>query len=166
MSELTDVSASAATRSSDRALQPSKTTTNSKSTLTPTLQKSEVIITLHAMVHEGLFGSRPWLADREIVEAINNKLRVLGLTEPVPERSDSERKTAFGRELDVGLMQVFMGVWEPYEVPFILEDYGLLSDDEALEAEGRLEGEDPEAVLLPFVRHAFFQHFQAGARLN
>ena len=63
-------------------------------------------------------------------------------------------------------MMAFMGVWEPYEVPFILEDYGLMSDDEAVDAVSRLEQEDPEAVLLPFVRRAFFQHFQTGTRLN
>lgn len=166
MSELTDVSASAATSSSDPARQPSKTTTNSKTTLTPTLQKSEVITTLHAMVHEGLFGSRPWLTDREISGAVTNKLRELGLTELVPGSSNSERNTALGRELHTRLLMVFMGVWEPYEVPFILEDYGLMSDDEALDAVSRLEQEDPEAVLLPFVRRAFFQHFQPGGRLN
>ena len=65
-------------------------------------------------------------------------------------------------------MQVFMAVWEPYEVPMVLADYGLLAEDEILEVEERLyeDGEDPETVLLPLVRRAFFQHFQAGARLN
>jgi hypothetical protein len=42
----------------------------------------------------------------------------------------------------------------------------LISEDEATEIYERLEEEDPEAVLRPIVRGAFFQHFQANARVS
>jgi hypothetical protein len=122
------------------------------------------------MIHERLFGNRQWLVNRETAWAVDKKLKELGLNEPVPGKPNTEQATPLGRELNIDLMQVFMGMWEPYEMPMILEDHGLLSDDEILEVEMRLEGpleeEDFEAVLLPLVRRAFFQHFRAGARLN
>ena len=127
--------------------------------------KSDIIQALHSLIHERLFGSRPWLADREVAGAVYKKLKVLGLNEFVSGTSDT-RATALGREVDIDLMEVFMGVWAEHEIPFILEDYGLISEGEMLVAEKRLEKEDPEAVLLPLVRRAFFQHFRAGARLN
>jgi hypothetical protein len=129
--------------------------------------KSEVIQTLHAMIHERLFGTRSWRADRETGWAVDRKLKALGLNEPVPGMPNAEQATPLGRELNIDLMQVFIGFWDPCEIPLILEDHGLISEDEILEVEERCEdGEDPEAVLLPLVRRAFFQHFQAGARVN
>jgi hypothetical protein len=97
---------------------------------------------------------------------VNSKLKALGLKEPVSGMPNTERATPLGRELNIDLMQVFMGMWEPYEISMILEDYGLLTEDEILEVEECLYGEDPQALLLPLVRRAFLQHFQAGARVN
>jgi hypothetical protein len=129
--------------------------------------KSEVIQTLHAMIHERLFGTRPWLADRDTIWAVDRKLKALGLSEPVPGMPNTEQATSLGRELNFDLMYAFMGVWEPCEIPGILEDRGLISQDEILEVDERCEdGEDPETVLLPLVRRAFYQHFSAGARVN
>jgi hypothetical protein len=130
-------------------------------------ERSEVIQTLHALIHERLFGDGPWLAAREITTALIKKLDAMGLNEPIPEKPNTHRLTALGREVNIELMQVFMGVWCEYEIPMILEEYGLLSEEEIDEIYERFEcGESPEAVLLPLVRRAFFQHFQAGARVN
>ena len=63
-------------------------------------------------------------------------------------------------------MMVFMGIWQPYEVPEILEMNGLVSKDDMEEIVTRLEDEDHEKVLLPLVRRAFFQYFRAGDRAN
>jgi hypothetical protein len=129
--------------------------------------QSEVIQTLHALIHERLFGGGPWLADREITTALIKKLDAMGLNEPVPEEPNSQRSTALGREVNIKLMEVFMGVWCEYEIPMILEEHGLLSEEETTEVYERFEGgESPEAVLLPLVRRAYIQHFQAGARVN
>jgi hypothetical protein len=142
-------------------------TNNTKRHETNKPGRSEVIQTLHALIHERLFGGGPWLTDREITTALIKKLDALGLNEPVPEMPNTQRSTVLGREVNIELMQVFMGVWCEYEIPMILEEYGLLSEEEVDEIYERFEGgESSEAVLLPLVRRAFFQHFQAGARVN
>jgi hypothetical protein len=108
--------------------------------------------------------------DRETVKALCTQLRELGLTEAVPDQPNTERLTDLGRELNIDLMQVFMGFWDPYDAALTLEEYDLISEDEILELEmrleERLEEEDVVAVLLPLVRRAFFQHFGPGARPN
>jgi hypothetical protein len=48
-------------------------------------------------------------------------------------------------------MMVFMGIWEPNEIPIILEEYEFISEDEASEIYKRLEEEDYEVVLRPIV---------------
>jgi len=35
-----------------------------------------------------------------------------------------------GKELNARLQMVFMGFWEPYEMPYVLEEQGLLRPDE------------------------------------
>lgn len=129
-------------------------------------RRLEAIQTLHALVHERLFGTCQWIADREIARALSKKLRVLGLNERVPGPPGTQRATALGREVNIDLMMVFMGIWQPYEVPEILEMNGLVSKDDMEEIVTRLEDEDHEKVLLPLVRRAFFQYFRAGDRAN
>jgi hypothetical protein len=71
--------------------------------------KSEVLQTLHAMIHERLFGRGPWLVpSSEFNDAVAEKLQLLGLHEP-GELPDSHRSTALGREVNLQLMMVFMG---------------------------------------------------------
>lgn len=101
-------------------------------------QKSDAIKTLHALIHEGLFGSRSWLAGPDILCALSDRLEPLGLEEPVPGVPNTSRNTPLGKELNFDLLQVFMGLWNPFEVPFILRQYGLMSDNEEFEAEQRL----------------------------
>ena len=45
------------------------------------MKKAAVISELHAIINVRLFGSHPWLADYDIVVAINKKLDDLGLQE-------------------------------------------------------------------------------------
>jgi hypothetical protein len=39
-----------------------------------------------------------------------------------------ERNTPLGRELHLDLLMVFMGLWDQWEIPMILEDHGLIDD--------------------------------------
>jgi hypothetical protein len=119
------------------------------------------------LIDEQLFRSKPWRADWETIKALMKKLGPLGLDEPVPGPRGTRRPTAPGSELNDQLMEAFMGVWEPFEVPYILHENGLISVDEKVEAENRIDrNEDVDTVLLPLVRRAYVQYFQAGTKTS
>jgi len=83
------------------------------------------------MVVARLFSGQPWLADPETCSAVNRKLIEMGLLKQVHDDPIiAWRITPLGRELDVELFHVFLGVWHYCEVPLILEEYGLLSEAE------------------------------------
>jgi len=42
----------------------------------------------------------------------------------------TEQATPLGKELDVDLFMVFIGMWDPWEVPGILLDRGLINESE------------------------------------
>jgi hypothetical protein len=135
--------------------------------------KSEVIKTVHALIHESIFGTRPWLAGPDILCELSERVESLGLVEPVPGEANTWRVTLLGKELNFDLMQVFMGLWEPWEIPFILKENGLISEREECEAVTHLNEageqgteEDLEPILLPLVRRAFFIYFQGNTRNN
>ena len=60
----------------------------------------------------------------------------MGLEERVPGTTDMWRNTPLGSELHLDLLMVFMGLWDEWEIPMILEDHGLIDD---LEAEHMLD---------------------------
>src|SRR6516165_6341677 len=45
-------------------------------------------------------------------------------------KSSPPQNLPLGKELNVGLFQVFIGLWDEWEVPLILEEYGLLNESE------------------------------------
>ena len=132
------------------------------------MDKRTVITNLHAMIVTRLFGSRPWLGDKETCNAINRKLDDFGLQERVPgDIRGTTRNTALGKELELDLVMVFTGLWCEWEIPWILEDHGLIDETEYELISGRLEaGHDPERVMLPFVRRAYFEFFNSSRLLN
>jgi hypothetical protein len=77
----------------------------------------------------------------------------------------TNRLTAIlGRELDVKLSMVFVGLGDDSEVLMLLEEHGLISEEEQYEIYERYWGKDTsEAILLPFVRRAFFEFFKTNA---
>src|SRR5215831_18588919 len=87
------------------------------------MNKAEIIAELENMVVARLFSGQPWLADRETIPAYHRKLIQMGLWE-----HDCERTTPLGKELDVELFEVFMGIIYKWDVPFTLEEYGLLDE--------------------------------------
>ncbi len=112
------------------------------------------------MIHFRLFGSRPWLADREVYDAMSRKLHVMGLDEVVPGKPGSTRATNFGKEQHLELMMVFMGLFDELGMPLILEEYDLIDELECDQISDRLgDGADPENVMLGIVRRAFFEYY-------
>jgi hypothetical protein len=124
------------------------------------MNKAKIITELENMVVARLFSRQPWLADRETCAAIDRKLLELGLWDPC-----GWQITPLGKELDVDLFFVFLGMMEEWEVPMILERYGLLDDSEA-DAFYSMETADASAVLSGYVKRAYFEYRKATKFLH
>jgi hypothetical protein len=131
------------------------------------MTRSEILAEIEAMIFARLFGKDRWLADKEIAPVLTKRLEQLGLEERVPADKETWRSTPLGRELHSVLLSVFLGLWDEWEVPMILEDYGVI-DDLEFEAIWRLlgEGRDPETILKKYVREAYFAHYKRTKLLN
>lgn len=128
------------------------------------MEKGCVIAEMHSMVVTRLFGSSVWLADREVVQAVTKKLDDLGLQETVSDKI--KRPTHLGKELNLDLIMVFVGVFDELDVPMILEEYGLLDEIEMDEIyEGPDLSEHGERILRPIVQKAFLDHYNPSGRL-
>jgi hypothetical protein len=128
------------------------------------INKAEIIEQLENMVVARLFSRQPWLADRETFSAVNRKLIQMGLVEQVGDEPLTWRITPLGKELDVELFQVFLGVWHEWEVPLILEEYGLLSESEF---DAICESEaDAESLLSGYVKRAYFDYRKTAEFLH
>ncbi len=125
------------------------------------MNKAQIIAELENMVVARLFSRRPWLEDREAIRAIERKLIQMGLAEVVCVKTKTWRATPLGKELDVYLFQVFMGLWEACEVPMILEEHHLVDEAEADTMYALME-DAPESVLIGYVQRAYFDYCNAG----
>ena len=129
--------------------------------------KRAVLVNLHAMMYLRLLSVGTWLADPEAYIAISRKLDELGLQERVPGDENTRRNTELGNELQLDLIMVFLGIWDGWEVPFILERHGLIDKiDEERIYDLLAANLDPEFVLRPIVRRAFRDHFHPSAFLD
>jgi len=124
------------------------------------MNKAEIIAELENMVVARLFSGQPWLADPETCSAVNRKLIEMGLLKQVHDDPIiAWRITPLGRELDVELFHVFLGVWHYCEVPLILEEYGLLSEAEFYTI--CASDADAESLLSGYVKRAYFDYRKA-----
>jgi hypothetical protein len=107
-------------------------------------------------------GSRKW-----DLRSGYRRLEEMGLEERVPGEKETWRSTPLGRELRSDLLMVFLGLWDEWEVPEILEHYGVIDD---LECESLWDllgaGHDPETVLKRYVLQAYFAHYKRPKLLN
>jgi hypothetical protein len=129
------------------------------------MNKAEIVAELEAMAWHRLFNCRHWLADREMFWAVYQKLIKLGLLERIS--SDTWQTTPLGRELDVDLFQVFMGLFDVWEVPYILEDHRLIDEWESDSICARMSRKaNPEFVLADVVRRAYLNYGKATKFLH
>ena len=129
------------------------------------MTKTEIVAELEAMAWHRLFNCRHWLADRETVWAVHQKLIEMGLVEQIS--SDTWRNTPVGKELDVDLFEVFMGLFDEWEVPYILKDHGLIDEWESDSICARMSRKaDPELVLVEVVRRAYRDYGKASRFLH
>ena len=130
------------------------------------MNKAKIIADLENMVVVRLFSRQPWLADRETCSAVNRKLIQMGLGEVVCLEPQTWRSSPLGKELDVELFEVFMGLWDAWEVPIILEDYRLIDELEADVIYARMSKDNAESVLSGYVKRAYFDYRKANKFLH
>ena len=124
--------------------------------MTPTMKRAKIIIELENIVLARLFSRRAWLADRETSIAIERKCIQLGLIEQLSVDPTTWRLSHLGKELDLELFYVFMGLFDASEVPIILENYRLIDESEADAIYERMSSAGPEFVLSGYVKRAYF----------
>ena len=81
------------------------------------MNKAQIIAELENMVDARLFSRQPWLADRETSSAVQRKLLQMGLLEVC--EPNGWRFSLLGKQLDVELFLVFMGIICEWDVPMI-----------------------------------------------
>jgi hypothetical protein len=125
------------------------------------MNKAKIVAELEGMVVARLFGRHAWPADRETFCAINRKLIQMGLVEVVCVEPETWRSTPLGKELDVTLFEVFMGLFDEWEVPTILEHYRLIDESEVDVIWARMDKGDAESILIGYVKRAYFDYRKA-----
>jgi hypothetical protein len=130
------------------------------------MNKAKIIAELENMVVARLFGRQPWLADRETCSAVHRKLIQMGLVEQICDEPQTWRNTPLGKELHVDLFQVFMGHWDEWGVPTILERYRLIDESEADAILERMTEANAERVLSGYVKRAYFVYRKANKFLQ
>jgi hypothetical protein len=146
------------------------------------MNKAKIISELENMVVARLFGRQPWLADRETYSAVKRKLIQMGLVEQVRDEPLNRKLiqmglvevvrdepltwqiTPLGKELEVDLFEVFMGIKWKCDVPIILAEYGLLNESEF---DAILECmSEANADLSGYVKRAYFVYRKASKFLH
>ena len=127
--------------------------------------KAEIVAELEAMAWHRLFTCRQWPAGRETVYAVNQKLIKMGLLERIS--SDTWQTTPLGRELDVDLFEVFIGVIDEWDALSILEEYDLIDEWDFDSLYARMcRKANPEVVLVGAVRRAYLDYGKASKLLH
>jgi hypothetical protein len=129
------------------------------------MNKAEIVAELEAIAWYRLFDSRQWLADQETCWAVHQKFIEMGLVEQIS--PDTWRNSPLGKELDVDLFEVFMGLFDEWEVPYLLEDHGLIDEWESDSICARMSRKvDPELVLVEVARRAYRDYGKASRFLH
>src|SRR5262249_13086892 len=134
---------------------------------TSAMNRAEIISELEAMVSTRLFSCRPWLSDRETFSAVNRKLIQMGLVERVSVEPDTWRYTPLGKELDVELFEVFVGLIAEWDAAMILAEHGFIDESEFDFICMRLAAKaDGDLVLKGYVIRAYFAYRKATKFLH
>jgi hypothetical protein len=122
------------------------------------MSKAEIIAELENMVAARLFSSQPLPADRETCSAVVRRLIQMGLVEQVRDEPLTWQITPLGKELNVELFEVFMGIIYEWDVPIILEEYGLLDESEFDSILESTSDADAKSLLDGYVKRAYFDY--------
>jgi hypothetical protein len=131
------------------------------------LTKAEIVAELEAMAWHRLFNCRQWLADRETVCGVNQKLIKMGLVECISPGTERYTPSGMDLELDLELFEVFMGLFDVWEVPLVLDHHGFIDECEADDLYARMSKKaSPESVLVGYVRRAYLDYHRATKFLH
>ena len=123
-------------------------------------ERAELVSLLDRFITRRLFGSGKWLGDPESDSALVRLLRDLNLEEEICSDTATRRNTALGNELDMDLLAVFLGLWNPWDAVMILEDFELIDEIEARQLYSGLAAEkDPERLMRTQVQAAYLKYF-------
>jgi hypothetical protein len=117
-----------------------------------------VLQRLNALVDQTLFGTQvgSWPTNPIVLGKI---LFDMGLEETCGEHTT--RSTELGKMVAIDLYMVFLGLWDPGDIPFILEPLGLFTDDEAMELWERIEDRKEVSMWLrPRLQLAYRSYFR------
>ena len=85
---------------------------------------------LNEIVDYHLFETTSWPTADDEVRTFWRTVEEMGLQETVPGTKDTFRYTALGIDCGVELASCFIGAHEPFEIPMILKEHGLIDDAE------------------------------------
>jgi hypothetical protein len=131
---------------------------------TSTMKKAKIIVELENIVLARLFGRGAWLADRETSIATGRKFLQLGFIEYV--NPPYWKFSRLGKEIDLELYYVFMGLFQAWKMPDILRSHHLIDESEADAIYERLCSAEPESVLSGYVKRAYFDYWKANKFLH
>jgi hypothetical protein len=131
---------------------------------TDTMKKAKIIVGLEDIVLTRLFGRGAWLADRETSIVTGRRFLQLGLIEWT--NPPYWRFSRLGKEIDLELYYVFMGLFQAWKMPDILRSHHLIDESEADAIYERLCSAEPESVLSGYVKRAYFDYWKASKFLH
>ncbi len=115
------------------------------------------------MVWARLFdNTAPWPVVGSELEDFHRTFETLGLVETVPGKRGGWRNTTLGNSINLDLLMVFLGIWDRFEVPWILQQNGLIDATECDWLWDLLGVDDSYAPLLPAIRRAYTRAMDKG----
>jgi hypothetical protein len=90
--------------------------------------RTAAICKLHEIADYCLLGEGTWPIHREGLEVFNKMVRELGLDEAMDGQPGASRSTALGKELKLDLVMAFVGAWDMWEIPGVLEEHGYIDE--------------------------------------
>jgi hypothetical protein len=121
------------------------------------MNKAEITGRLHQIADHLLLGAGNWPLSSERLEEFWKWVRECGLEEDAPDSGPgATQASALGREINLYLMMTFIGAFEIWEIPSILESKGYITEAEADEL-WELPPDDAEALIQRYVVRAYLQ---------
>jgi hypothetical protein len=128
--------------------------------------QAEIIRTLYEMADYRLLGEGSWPADRYFVSMFTDLVRRWGLEEVSPRDPCTSYFTRLGRLVNLDKMAVFIGVHEPFDIPYLLEVWGYIDTETFDEIFASIDENNVEEIVREYVRKAYLSYCKRTSRPN